>query len=240
MNVVIIKEDGTFYFTIAVAIHYDGKNGNNVEYFILNEDDEFEMVHEFYKNKDGRLVEKRVLFNDVYKRNEDIIWVGNYYGYKRFVNDRKLLNRIRNGEKDIFSKEDMIFYQSMKYSRNGINTIVDDMHSCKVLYNLCDFFKGATIEHHICDDNNKHITLIIGSLWGMKQLKLDFYDVEKYNIVESEDPDDFCLICSLFYEGGKVCFVSDECSSIDELWDGWTYVICKRIEYYPDFGIKEA
>ena len=140
MNVVIIKEDGTFYFTIAVAIHYDGRDGNNVEYFILNEDDEFEMVHEFFEKKDGRLVKKRVLFNDVYKCNEDIIRVGNYYGYKRFVNDRKLLNRIRNGEKDIFSREDMIFYQSIKYSRNGINTIVDDKYSCEVLYNLCDYF----------------------------------------------------------------------------------------------------
>ena len=225
MDVIIIKEDGTFYTTVAFAIHFDG---DDTEYFILNEDDEFERVFEYITIDDKKY--RIVLFNDEYRSTDDIVKIGTYAGYERFIKDKKLLNRIRNGEKNIFSNEDMIYYRSIKHTR-GLNPIVEDEHSCASLYNMCDRFEGTTIKEYTYDKKDKHLTFVLDGIWGMDKLVLNFYGVKEYNISKDYDSDNFIFIASLLYENDMVYFVDYDCFEIEDLDDAYTYVICKRIEY---------
>ena len=226
MYVIVLKDDGSYYITKAVAVHYDGWK---TEYFLINEDDEyFERVFEYSKNSGGK-VEKRVFLYDADIDDDDFISDGSYEGYSRFVNDKKMLDRIRNGEKNIFDNETMWAYRG--FITDSIdNNIVDDAHSCKVLYNFAGGFHDAVVKEYYYDENNNSLKIILEGVWGVEKLTLTFEEVVKFNIEEYYDTNYFSE-GSLFYEDNNVCFVNDECNCKKDICEEWTFVYSKRLKY---------
>ena len=108
MLVHVKRDNGTVFQTVAFAIVY-GK-GCDTEFFILNEEDEFERVFE-YKQGVKQIV-TQVLAFDLYRFDADWLKEKDCEGYKEFIHNPRLLERIRNGEKDLFDWEMMILWQS--------------------------------------------------------------------------------------------------------------------------------
>ncbi len=224
MKVIVLKDDGNFYKTWAGAIYY---NGWKTEVFLLNEDDEFERVYEYKQNK--KSIEKRVFWYDADITSLYYVENGNYAGYKQFVNNKKILDKIRKGGKNIFSREDMIFYESCKYSSDFIK-IVDDRYSCRLLYNFTGGFHDAVINKYEYDDKNKKLRIELNGVWGIETLILYFEEVSKYHI-EDDYEYGYFYDGSLFIEDDEVCFANVSCNSKSDIDDGWTFVYAKKLRF---------
>ena len=143
MRVIVLKDDGTFYKTAAFAIHYDGWK---TEFFVINDKREFERIYEYTQDKSK--VEKRVFILDADINQVDFVATDECEGYKFFVNNKKLLDRIRKGEKNIFTPDEMSGFESYIYSEN-YDIIVEDNKTCHKKYFIVN-------ENDIvaCFDNN--------------------------------------------------------------------------------------
>ena len=232
MRVIVLKDDGTFYKTAAFAIHYDGWK---TEFFVINDKREFERIYEYTQDKSK--VEKRVFILDADINQDDFVETDDYEGYKSFVNNKKLLDRIRKGEKNIFTPDEMIGFESYIFSEN-FDIIVEDEKTCHILSNFAGFFHDAVVKDYSYDEKKKNLIINLDGVWGLENLKLIFEDVSKYNIEEDYEYNYFSC-ASLFMEDDEVCFVNDECDKKEEINEGWTFVYAKRLKFEYTFEKPE-
>ena len=226
MKVVVLNDDGTYYGTDAVAIHYDGWK---TEYFILNQDGDFERIFEYTQNK--KQIEKRVFVFDADLEENFPHYVedGSYEGYPTFIKNKNLLEKIRKGEKEIIDWVGMTFYNCSYFDVDN-EKIVDDAHGCKVLNNFAGGFHDAVIINYNYDDKKNCLYIDLDGVWGLEKLTLIFEDVLKYHI-EDDYEYNYFSIANLFYEDEEVCFVNDECNTKNDICEEWTFVYAKRLKF---------
>ena len=109
MLVHVKRPNGSVFQTVAFAIIY-GKE-LDTEFFIMDENDEFERVFA-YKQGTKEIIPQVVVF-DVFRFNAEWLKEDDREGYKEFIHNPKLLDRIRNGEKRLFDDEMMYLWYSL-------------------------------------------------------------------------------------------------------------------------------
>lgn len=235
MLVHVKRDNGTVFQTVAFAIVY-GK-GWDTEFFILNEEDEFERVFE-YKQGVKQIV-TQVLAFDLYRFDAGWLKEKDCEGYKEFIHNPKLLERIRNGEKDLFDWEMMILWQSLTGSAGqeldyGPH-LVDDEKSVNNLMAFAGGFHDASIEKVEYSEDKKDITFYMRGVWGIELVKLIFKDVIDMNLTEEYEWDYFFDSSIFFPNENEVVFTNgEEVSSIEEL-EGLIYVRAKKMYFTFDY-----
>lgn len=237
MLVNVIK-DGKAYQTVAFAILY---NKNKTEVFIMNENDEFEMVY-LYKQDTNNIV-MQVLPVDIRKFENGWIKEKNQEGYKEFIHKPRTLDKIRRGEKDIFDYETMIYYSSLTGSTgHDVNYGPIGVDTKEAIDNLMSFtggFHDASIDKIEWSNDKKDVTLTLAGVWGVKSLKLIFKDVLNMNL-EEDYQWNFFFDASIFfpYDGEEQIVFSDgeNITSLEEC-KGLTYVRARTMLYSFEYGL---
>ena len=235
MRVLVRRPDGSYYITVAFAfIHH--KNPIDTELCIFNDLYDLEIVSEYFNTKS---IEPQVLMMD-YKHDDDWVENGNLFGNPHFVNNPDIIKRIKKGEKEVFDSSTMIFLKSYLNSELNVDQkvyYVEDKDDTTQLLEFTGYFHDGFVSKYQYDEKKNSLLLEIKGLWGIKTLYLEFKNVMKYNIEEDFEYNYF-LEASLLVEDGKVAFCNDEASKINEISEGWTFVVAKELKWY--FEIAEV
>lgn len=235
MRVLVRRPDGSYYITVAFAIIYHRKP-IDTELCIFNDQYDLEIVSKYFKT---RSIEPQVLMMD-YKHDDDWVKNGNLFGNPHFVNDPGIIKRIKKGEKEVFDYDTMILWKSYlnaELNENQKIYYVEDKDDATLLLEFTGYFHDGFVSKYEYDEKLKNLLLEIKYLWGIETLYLEFKNVINYNI-EEDYLYDYFLEASLLVENGKVAFCNDEANKIDEISEGWTFVIAKELKWH--FEIEEV
>lgn len=239
MLVHVFRDDGSVFQTVAFAVVY-GKHWDT-EFFILDEKCEFERVFA-YKQKVKQIIPQVIVF-DRYRFDADWLKEKNGEGYKAFIRNPKLLNKIRRGEKNLFDEGTMILWRSLVgASGNDVDYgphPVDDEESLSKLMEFTGCFHDGLIEKVEYSKDKKDVTLFISGVWGIKLIKLMFKDVIDMHLNEDYQNDYFYGTSLFFPNRNEIAFTNEEeVSSVEELC-GPTYVRAREMSYAFEYGNEE-
>ena len=236
MIVHVKREDGTVYQALAVAIIY-GKNWDT-EFFIMNSKYEFERVFAYKQNTKNII--PQVLIVNIHTYEADWVKTDKMEGYRLFVRHPDFLERIRNGEKELFKygTNDYYLYSSLAVSEevNYGPIYIDDQNDIDNLLEFTGWFHDATITDVVWNKNNTELTLTFDGVWGIKKLFLCFKgDVELK--LSDEYQYDYLFGASIFFEDGKICLIcGEDFHSMSEATDYITNVSARKMSYSFEYG----
>ena len=231
MLVDVKRDDGTVFQTVAFAIVY-GKDFLT-EFFILNEEDEFERVYEFKRGVSQ--ITEQVFIRDLHRFSNGWLDEKDREGYKEFIHHPKVLDKIRKGEKDIFDFETMALWRSLTGAVGhevdyGPHSVEDE----ESLANLMAFardFHDARIDKAEYSEDKKNVTLYLREVWGVELLKLHFEDVIEMGLTEEYQWDYFYEASIFFPKGNGVVFTNYERTSSLEKARQANYVWARKMSY---------
>ena len=221
MKVVVVKDDGGYYSTLAVAVHHAGWK---TEYFVLDEQcSQLERIFAYKQHQ--RQTQKVVLVKDSCFAGGDYVKRDEYEGYARFVDDNNLLEQIRQGEKDVLTASEMQYYRLLASKRiaEDVNVVCDE-RTCQGLMDFTSNFRDAIVSNCNYNAQNDTLTLELNGIWGLKKLFLDFSGNVTFNMEKDYLTQDF-FSASVFVEDNQVCFVNDNVSRKSEVGQNWTFVL---------------
>ena len=236
MLVHVKRPDGSVFQTVAFAIVY-GK-GWDTEFFIMDENDEFERVF-LYKQGVKEIITQVVVF-DLFRFDAGWLKEDDCEGYKEFIHNPKLLDRIRNGEKKLFDDEMMYLW----YSLTGASGheldygpfAVDDKKTVENLMCFAGGFHDASLEKVEYSEDKKDVIFYMGGVWGVELVKLIFKDVIDINLTEEYQWDYFFDSSVFFPNNNEVVFTDgEEVSSMEEC-EGCIYVRARKMFYTYEYG----
>lgn len=236
MLVHVKRPDGTVFQTVAVAVIY-GKHWDD-EVFILNEEDEFERVYA-YKQGTNQIIPQVLIF-DKYKYDYGWLKEDDREGYKEFIHNTKLLERIRNGEKNLFDWEMMVYWQSLPgatgHDLNYGPHPVDEEQSLNNLMAFAGGFHDASIEKVEYSEDKKDVTFHMVGVWGVEVVKLIFKGVIDMNLTEEYEWDYFFDSSIFFPNENEVVFSNcEDATSVEDL-EGLIYVRAHKMFYTFDYS----
>jgi len=229
MLVHIKRENGKVFETKAYAIIYINSDGflSNKEVFILNEESEFECVKQLKENT------KQVMFVDVHSFENGWIKEKDKEGYKHFIHNPKLLDRIRKGEKNIFDETTKLYFESINNSKemNYGPIKIDDKNSIDNLMEFTGGFHDSQIKS-IDTAKKNEMTLLLEGIWGIEKFYLHFKgNIQSYIAKDYEEIWNFG--CQIFKIKNQICFAcNDEPVTIEDLNNNcMTYIIADEMFY---------
>lgn len=236
MIVHVKRDDGTIEQATAIAVVYE--KPYQTEVFILNSNCEYERV--FATKQGTNQIIPLVMFVDVHKYEYGWVKADKMEGYKLFVNHPELLERIRNGEKEIFKfgTDDQILFDSLIVN-SDVNygpIYVDGQDDIDNLLEFSGWFHDGTITEVKWNDKKTKLTLAFEGVWGIRKLYLHFSEDVILNL-NDEYEYDYLFGASIFFENGKICFVgAEDYSSMKEDTTGITTVTAKSLSYSFEYG----
>ena len=231
MIVHVKRDDGTVYQAVTVAIVY--KKGYNAEFFILNSKNEFERVFAF--KQPTKCLIPQVMIADIHTYETDWVKAKAMEGYKLFVENPKLLKKIRKGEKEIFpyGTDEYHYFSSLSVDEN-VNygpIYVNDQNDIDNLLTYTEWFHDASIHDVKWNENKTELTLVFEGIWGIERLYLHLKgDVSLYKNEEYEY--EYFLDVSIFFENDRICFIGDEnYRSMNEIEGNITNFSARNMSY---------
>lgn len=224
-------------FAIFYGKHWDS------EFVILNENDNFEIVKEYREGTDELI--PQIMIVDLHKYdNGDWLKEKNCEGYKEFIHNPKLIDKIKRGEKNVFDWLTMELYISM-HSASGYDVdygpiFIKDENAIENLIAFAGGFHDAVIEEIIWEDEKKkNLTVTLNGVWGLKKMYLHFKNVSSMNI-EDEYQWNYFFAASIFFENNKICFVDDEDITTVAGHEKYTYFVASSLSYSYEIGESTA
>ena len=231
MIVHVKRDDGTVYQAVAVAIVY--KKRHNAEFFILNSKNEFERV--FAYKQHTKYIIPQVMIADIHTYETDWVKTKAMEGYKLFVENAKLLNKIRKGKKRFspYGTDEHHYFSSLSVDKN-VNygpIYVNDQNDIDNLLTFTGWFHDASICDVKWNENKTELTLALEGIWGIERLYLHLKgDISLYKNKEYEY--EYFFGVSIFFENDKICFIGDEnYISMNEIEENITNFSARNMSY---------
>ena len=238
MIVHVKQNDGTVYQAVAVAIVY-GEN-YKTEIFIKKNGCEFERVFAYKQNTKNIIPQVRVV--DVHNYGSDWIKTDKMEGRSLFVRHPDFLERIRNGEKEIFKygTDEYCLYNSLDVSEkiNYGPIYVETQDDIDNLLEFTGWFHDAVVSEVKWNEKKTELTLAFDGIWGIRRLYLHFKDDVELHLNEEYEWD-YLFGASIFFEKEKVCFIGGEdCNSMKEIENDKyvTGVSARKMSYAFEYG----
>ncbi len=235
MVVDVIRDGGSVFRTVCFAIVY---NGYQTEYFVLNEAGKFERV--FGMKQNTKRIINQVMVVDIHKFDDgDWLKEKKCEGYKQFIHNPQLLDRIRNGESDAFDWLTQSSWDSLqgnfsdKVDYGPIE--IDDQNDIDNFMAFTGWCHDGVVRKVDWNNDKSEVTLTLEGVWGLKHLFLTFkLDIDLY--LAEDYLYDYLFGCSLFFENGKICFAGEEDVDSISSADSITHVSAKRMYYSFEYG----
>lgn len=238
MIVHVKQDDGTIYQAVAIAIVY-GEHFDT-EFFIMKNGCEFERVFAYKQNTKNII--PQVMVVDIHTYGSDWIKTDKMEGLSLFVKHPDFLERIRNGEKELFKygTDEFNLYNSLDVS-DEINygpILVETQDDVDNLLEFTGWFHDAAISEVKWNEKKTELTLAFNGIWGIRRLCLHFKGDVDLRLNEEYECD-YLFGASIFFEKEKVCFIgAEDFHSMKEIENDKyiTGISARKMSYSFEYG----